>query len=83
MKKYIVIFVLAVSLFVGCRLYSLRAEVVDIFDGAVAVEDTNGEVWLLDDEGQFAIGDSVVMVMDHMNTRSLYDDEIIIIQRVI
>ncbi len=82
MKKYIAIFTLAVSLFTGCHLYSLRAEVVNVFDGAVAVEDTDGEVWLFDDEGTLAVGDSVLMVMDDKGTRSIRDDEIVTIRQV-
>lgn len=82
MKKYIAIFTLAISLFTGCHLYSLRAEVVRIFDGAVAVEDTHGEVWLLDDNGVFTVGDSVVMIMDNMGTHSIHDDEIMVIRQI-
>lgn len=83
MKKSFILFVLAVVVFIGCHLYSRHAEVVDIFDGAVAMEDTDGEVWLIDDDGSFSIGDSVTMIMNNCGTKTIYDDEIVIMHRVV
>ena len=82
MRKWFVVFSLAVAVFVGCHLYGTRAEVVERLDGAIGVEDTDGEVWLMDDDGALSVGDSVIMIMNNNGTASIYDDEIVIIHKV-
>ena len=58
-------------------LYSNPAEIVEIENDIVTVEDHNGYLWTFYGAEGRQVGDSVICIMDTVKTSTIFDDEII------
>ena len=59
------------------NLYPTCGQIISIEENLVIVEDLSGNAWTFCGSEDWAIGDIVAMIMDNMNTSTIYDDEII------
>jgi len=59
------------------NLYPACGQIISIEENLVIVEDLSGNAWTFCGSEDWAIGDIVAMIMDNMNTSTIYDDEIV------
>ena len=58
-------------------LYANAAEIVEIENDIVTVEDVNGNLWTFYGSTGRHVGDKVVCIMNTGKTSSIFDDEIV------
>ena len=66
------------------RLYADTMRVTNVMElednrtYLLELEDGNGNIWEYEsDDGNWFVGDCASVIMDNMNTKTIYDDEII------
>lgn len=60
--------------------YTIDATVINVNDGIVTCEDTDGNVWEFYGDG-FKVNDMIVLVMNANHTTTIYDDMIEDVQK--
>ena len=85
-KIFTAIIITLVLVSIGCSAmaeeYPACGIVVEINEeeNLVFVEDFNGDVWVFEGIEDWFIGDICAMIMDDMDTETIYDDEIVMVR---
>lgn len=84
MKKIAVIFVMFVLMIVhaSAEIYPQAFVVseVNYEENTILLVDCNGEGWIWEGTEDYNVGDIVAAIMDDSETKTIYDDVIVIIQ---
>lgn len=59
--------------------YTINATVINVENGIVSCEDSNGDVWEFYGE-EYKVNDMLILVMDSNHTETIYDDMVIDVQ---